>query len=78
MLVPIDQNTIKTQNPKCRFYWCLIKFIDWRGDTVSHVGIFDPSCKLVPLYLLSGSPPPLSVLISTGLNILYRTVPYSV
>jgi hypothetical protein len=26
--------------------------------TVSHVGIFDPSCKLAPLYLLSNPPPP--------------------
>jgi hypothetical protein len=22
--------TIKTTNPRCRFYWCLIEFIDWR------------------------------------------------
>ncbi len=22
--------TIKTPNPKCRLYWCLIEFIDWR------------------------------------------------
>jgi hypothetical protein len=27
---------ITTPNPKCRLYWCLIKFI----DTDSHVGIF--------------------------------------
>ncbi len=27
---PIDQRTIKTPNPKCRLYWCLIEFIDWR------------------------------------------------
>jgi hypothetical protein len=26
----IDQLTIKTPNPKCRLYWCLIEFIDWR------------------------------------------------
>ncbi len=26
----IDQITIKTPNPKCRLYWCLIEFIDWR------------------------------------------------
>ncbi len=26
----MDQITIKTPNPKCRFYWCLIEFIDWR------------------------------------------------
>ncbi len=26
----MDEETIKTQNPKCRLYWCLIEFIDWR------------------------------------------------
>ncbi len=26
----LDQKTKKTTNPKCRFYWCLIEFIDWR------------------------------------------------
>ncbi len=25
-----DQITITTPNPKCRLYWCLIEFIDWR------------------------------------------------
>jgi hypothetical protein len=34
----MDQISIKTPNPKCRLYWCLIT-----GDTVSRVGIFDPS-----------------------------------
>jgi serine/threonine protein kinase len=24
------EGTIKTQNPKCRLYWCLIEFKDWR------------------------------------------------
>ncbi len=26
----MDQITIRTPNPKCRLYWCLIEFIDWR------------------------------------------------
>ncbi len=26
----MDQITIKTPNPKCRLYWGLIEFIDWR------------------------------------------------
>ncbi len=30
MLTHMDEGTIKTQNPKCRLYWCLIEFIDWR------------------------------------------------
>ncbi len=28
---------------KCRLYWCLIEFIDWRNTVVSHVDIFDPT-----------------------------------
>ncbi len=29
--LPMDQISIKTPNPKCRLYWCLIiEFIDWR------------------------------------------------
>jgi hypothetical protein len=24
------QITIKTPDPKCRLYWCLMEFIDWR------------------------------------------------
>ena len=51
-------NSIMTPNPKCRLYWCLIQFIDCVG-TVSLVGIFDPSCVLLPLYLLSDPPSPL-------------------
>jgi hypothetical protein len=31
----------------------------WNGDAASHVGIFDPSCELAPLYPLTGSPTPL-------------------
>jgi hypothetical protein len=50
----MDEETIKKQNPKCRLHWCLIKF----GDTVSHVGIFDHSCELAPIYLLSDLPHP--------------------
>jgi hypothetical protein len=48
MVIPMDQISIKKSNPKCRLYWCLIEFLDWRletGDTVSHVGIFDPYCE---------------------------------
>ncbi len=28
--LPMDQIYIKTSNPECRLYWCLIEFIDWR------------------------------------------------
>ncbi len=28
-LTGMDQITIKTQNCKCRLYWCLLEFIDW-------------------------------------------------
>jgi hypothetical protein len=54
-VLSIDQIAIKTPTPKCRLYWCLIEFIDWRYS--QSCGCFDPSCKLAPLYLLSSSPP---------------------
>ncbi len=28
----IDQITMKTPNTKCRLYWCLTEFIDWRNS----------------------------------------------
>ncbi len=34
MKYTLDHITIKTPNPKCRLYWCLIKFIDWRIQSV--------------------------------------------
>jgi hypothetical protein len=33
-------------DPKCRLYWCLIEFIDWR---YSHIGPFDRFGELWPL-----------------------------
>ncbi len=65
-----DLWTIKTPNPICRLFFkltcitdfpafCLTDFIDWRYIH-SVVGIFDPACELLPLYLLSDLlPPPL-------------------
>ncbi len=53
----MGEGTIKTQNPKCRLYWCLIEFIDWRHS--QSCLIFDLSCELLPLYLLSDIPFPL-------------------
>jgi hypothetical protein len=38
----------KDTNAKCRLYWCFIELSI--GDTVSHVGIFDPGLgTVVPL-----------------------------
>ncbi len=54
MGLEIHQITIKTPNPKCCPYCCLIA----SGDTVSHVGISTQLCELLPLYLLFSSPPP--------------------
>ncbi len=42
---PMDQISIKTPNPKCRLYCCLIESIDWR---YSQSCIFDPSYELAP------------------------------
>jgi hypothetical protein len=45
----MDQISIKAPNPKCRLYWYFTVHSLYIGDTVSHVGIFDPSCELAPL-----------------------------
>ncbi len=50
----MDEGTIKTQNPKFRLYWCLIELIDWLEIQSVMFGIIDPSCRLLPLYLLPG------------------------
>jgi hypothetical protein len=59
-------NTIKTPKLKGRLHWCLVEFTD--RATVSHVGIFDPSCELAPpqTFSLVHLPPPFPVWISTG------------
>jgi hypothetical protein len=50
-VAPMDEGTLKTPNPKFRLFWCLIEIIDWSsGVIVSHVGIFDPSSELLPLW----------------------------
>jgi hypothetical protein len=64
-----------TTNPKCRLYWCLIEFID--GRTVSHVGIFDPSYELAPLYPSQWfiyPPPPSLPVKSTGVHVFIQCV----
>ncbi len=47
----MEQISIETPNPKCWLYWCLIEFID--SSTVSQVGIYNPSCEVVPSNLLT-------------------------
>jgi hypothetical protein len=44
------------------------------GDAVSHVGIFDPSCALLPLYLLSDLPHPSPL---PKVNVQIRNIQYS-
>jgi hypothetical protein len=44
----MDQIFIKTPNPKCLLVFNRVYRLE-SGDTVSHVGIFDPSCELAPL-----------------------------
>jgi hypothetical protein len=57
MVASMDEGTTKTQIIKCRLYWCLIEFLK-TGSTVNHIGLFDLSCKLLPLYFLSDLPHP--------------------
>ncbi len=73
----MDQVSIKTPNPKCRLYWCLIEFIDWRYS--QSCWYFRPllwtitplTCSLVHLPLL---PPPPSLWRSTGDRTCVHTV----
>jgi hypothetical protein len=57
----IDQKTVKTPNPKCRLYWCLIEFIDWRYN--QSYWYFRPLLQIsAPLPSLQFAlPPPLCV-----------------
>ncbi len=63
----MDQITIKTPNPKCRLYWCLIDFIDWKYS--QSCCYFRPALRsIAPLtFSLVGSPtlPLFPVWIST-------------
>ncbi len=55
----IDQITIKTPNPKCRLYRCLIEFIDWRYSR--SCWYFDPAVwTIAPTFFSVHLPPPLS------------------
>ncbi len=64
----MDQIYIKTPNPKCRLFWSLIEFIDWR---------YSQSCWYFRPHLWTSAPltfslvhlPPFPVWISTGLFI---------
>ncbi len=51
----MDEGTIKTQNPKWRFYWCLIEFIDWRLVFSTPL----VNCCPSTFSLTSPTPPPL-------------------
>ncbi len=56
-VVHMDEGTIKTENPKCRLYWCLIEFIDWRYS--QSWWYFRPLLWPSAVYLFSDPPPPL-------------------
>ncbi len=43
--LPMDEGTTKTQSHKCRLYWCLIEFIDWR---------YSQSCCFVKCGVIGG------------------------
>ncbi len=65
----MDQITIKTPNPKCRLYLCLIEFIDWRYSL--SFWYFRPLLwTSAPLtFSLVHLPPPPPVWISTEVSI---------
>ncbi len=50
---PMDECTIKTPNPKCRLYWCLIEFINktsW-GPSIYTIKITVRGVDLKPLVI---------------------------
>ncbi len=53
----MDEGTIKTQNCKCRLYWCLIECIDWRYSQTCWY--FRPLLWTVVLLPARRPPPPL-------------------
>jgi hypothetical protein len=67
-MVIMDQISIKTPNPKCRLYWCLIEFMDWRYSQTPFRPLLWTSAPLT--FSLVPPPPPLfPVWISTGVCI---------
>jgi hypothetical protein len=67
---PMDKITLKTPNPKCRLYWCLIEFRDWRYS--QSWWYFRPVVwTSAPLPSLQFTSPPFPVWIGTGLYSLY-------
>jgi hypothetical protein len=71
----MDQISTKTPVSKCRLYWCLIEFIDWRySQPYSYFRPLLIFVNLRPSNLLTGSPtyPPSAlpcVSVSTGVCI---------
>jgi hypothetical protein len=65
--------TVKTPHLKCRLYWCLIEFIDWRYSQSCRY--FRPllwtsaSLTLSLVHLPLSSPPPFPVWISTKVSV---------
>ncbi len=57
----MDEGTIKTQNPTCRLYWCLIEFIDWRySQSCWYFWSLLWACAVPSAFsLTSPTPPPL-------------------
>jgi hypothetical protein len=69
----MDNGTIKTQNPKCRLYWCLIELIDWRMQSVMLV-FSTQFCELLlilpSLWFTFLPPPPFPKSVCVGDHIL--------
>jgi hypothetical protein len=58
----MDKITIKTPNPKCYLYWCLIEFVECRLEIQSVMLVFStPLVKYCPSNLLIDSPTPFPV-----------------
>ncbi len=69
----MDQITIKTPIPKCRLYWCLIEFLDWRySQSCWYFRPFWWTSAPLTFSLVDPHPPtPLPVCVSTGVYTVF-------
>ncbi len=66
------RNNYKEPNPKCRLYWYLIEFMNWRSSqSCRYSKYFQPHLwNIAPSNIITGSPPPHPPCVNK-----YRSIP---
>jgi hypothetical protein len=65
----MDYITLKTPNPKCRLYWCLIGFLDWRySQSCWYFRLALWTIAPITFSLVSYTPPPFPVWLIPPFN----------